>query len=200
MSRNTVYKLYEQIIPASVCDIIVAEGKALQSKTAALHQEGGGEFVNEETRKTKIAFWYPDHWINSFMYHYISLANSEVWNYHISITQGVQFGMYGPGGTYDWHKDEFDLPFAEDSAEIWHGQARKLSAVINLSDPSEYTGGELLFRDTMGIEVSDTEFKQKLAKKGSLVVFPASVLHTVMPVIEGQRCSVVSWMLGDPFK
>lgn len=200
MSRNTIFRLFESAIPEPVCDFIVQEGKQLKQDTAKVRKDDGTNIVKEEARKTKIAFWYANHWVNGLMEHHIRMANAELWNYHISITQGIQFGIYGPGDNYDWHKDEFDKPFGEKATAIWQGQARKVSAVLNLTDPSEYSGGQLKFKNTFGAEIGGPEFDQRLSKKGSLIVFPAYVLHTVIPVKTGERCSLASWMLGDPFK
>lgn len=194
-----MYRLFEQAIPSSVCDIIVSEGKALETKVAQLREESGEDHVDEAARKTRVAFWNASYWINGLLHHHIHLANSEIWHYHISDTQGVQFGIYGSGGTYNWHKDEFDQPFGKEGGEAWCGQARKLSAVVNLTDPNDYRGGELRFKDTYGDEVNDPTFQEKLKQKGSLVVFPATIVHTVTPVESGERCSLVSWMLGKPF-
>lgn len=199
MSRNTLFRLFEAVIPAPVCDVITAEGKALNKQTAAVREPDGNDVVSN-ARKTQVGFWPAQHWANGLMEHYIRQANTELWNYHISITQGIQFGVYEPGGKYEWHKDEFDKPFDGEKAPAWKGQARKVSAVMNLTDPAEYTGGQLKFRNAHGQEIGGPEFDKRLARKGSVVVFPAYVLHCVMPVGEGERCSLASWMLGDPFR
>ena len=200
MSRNTIFRLFEAVIPEAVCDLIIAEGKQLQSKDAAVREASGTDVVKEGARKTQVAFWQANHWVNGLMEQHIRIANKELWNYHLSITQGVQFGMYGPGDKYDWHKDEFDKPFGDKAAPAWRGQARKVSAVLNLSSPDDYTGGELKFKNTHGQIIGGPEFNARLEKKGSLIVFPAYVLHTVIPVETGERCSLASWMLGDPFR
>lgn len=200
MSRNTLFRLYEAAIPEPLCDLIVAEGKQQQMQTAAVREADQRDVVKEEARKTQVAFWYASHWINGLMDHHIRLANTEIWNYHLSITQGVQFAVYGEGDNYGWHKDEFDKPFDDKKSPSWAGQARKVSAVLNLSNPDEYTGGQLKFRNGFAQEVGGEEFDQRLAKKGSLIVFPAYVMHTVTPVETGERCSATSWMLGDPFR
>ena len=200
MSRNTIFRLFESAIPESVCDIVVREGKALQAKDAAVRKSSGEDEVKEQARKTRVAFWQANHWVNGLLEQHILMANREIWNYHVSITQGVQFGIYGVGDKYDWHKDEFDKPYGDQAAPAWRGQARKVSAVLNLTDPSEYTGGQLKFKNLHGQEIGGDDFDARLKKKGSLIVFPAYVLHTVVPVESGERCSLASWMLGEPFR
>lgn len=138
------------------------------------------------------------HWVSGLTMRYGRLANAEIWNYALSVSQGVQFGEYGEGGTYDWHKDEFDQPFGDEAPEIWRGQSRKISIVVNLSPPEDYDGGELMFKDTYGAAVDDPETMARIRQQGSVVVFPSYILHTVTPVTRGTRCSLVSWILGPP--
>ena len=200
MGRHTVYRLFESALPVALCDLIVAAGRRLEAHVAGLKPEGEEAFTDEAIRKTRIAFWDATHWINGLTTHYLHLANQEVWRYQLTVTQGVQFGIYEPSGKYDWHKDEFDQPFGEEGGEIWQGLSRKLSVMVNLSDDAAYEGGDLKFKDTWGQEIDDPQFQQVVRRQGSVVVFPAYVVHTVSPVVRGVRYSVVSWMLGPPFR
>ena len=81
---------------------------------------------------------------------------------------------------------------------------RKLSVTCQLSDSSEYEGGELEFdyrnyspnkRD----ELTHVMKAKPALKKGSIVVFPSFVWHRVRPVTKGTRYSLVVWNLGYPF-
>ena len=97
--------------------------------------------------------------------------------------EGFQFTNYqAPGGKYGRHVDSaLNIP------------VRKLSVSIQLTDPSEYKGGELyLYQDDKG-EVMKKE-------QGTLILFPSYTLHEVMPVTKGERNSLVSWITGKPFK
>jgi PKHD-type hydroxylase len=70
---------------------------------------------------------------------------------------------------------------------------RKLSLSIQLTDPKEYEGGELiLYEDDKG-----TEMKKE---QGTLVLFPSYILHEVKPVTKGERNSLVAWVTGKQFK
>jgi PKHD-type hydroxylase len=115
------------------------------------------------------------------------------------MSQGVQLGRYENGGTYDWHKDEFDLPFGDEAPPPWQGLSRKISVVANLSDPADYEGGQLLFKDTFGREIVDDAEHSRISARGSVVVFPAYIVHTVRPVTRGTRYSLASWIIGPPF-
>ena len=83
-----------------------------------------------------------------------------------------------------------------------NGKIRKLSVTVTLSDPKEYSGGELEF-DFRNLDPDKPRKPVKckeILPKGSLVVFPSFVWHRVCPVKRGERKSLVIWNLGWMFK
>lgn len=96
-----------------------------------------------------------------------------------------QYTIYEPdGGHYTWHMDKG-----------FNGSApRKLSIVLQLSDPSEYEGGGLELMTDSG---SPTIMEKK---KGLVVAFPSWILHRVTPVTKGIRKTLVIWISGPKFK
>ena len=69
---------------------------------------------------------------------------------------------------------------------------RKISFSIQLSDPDDYEGGELLLNHGNDCVVSKT--------KGSMTLFPSFTVHEVKPVTKGIRYSLVGWVVGDKLK
>jgi len=69
---------------------------------------------------------------------------------------------------------------------------RKLSLVLQLSDPKDYEGGELILH----LSEEPTVVPKK---QGYVTIFPSFVLHEVTPVTSGTRHSLVSWISGKPF-
>ncbi len=70
-----------------------------------------------------------------------------------------------------------------------------------MSDPKDYTGGELEFKfinNNTGKPY--TEICKEILPRGSIVVFPSHAWHRVKPVKKGTRYSLVMWNLGWPFK
>lgn len=61
-----------------------------------------------------------------------------------------------------------------------------LSATLFLTDPDDYDGGELIVEDTYG------EHAVKLAA-GDLILYPASSLHRVAPILRGSRWAAFFW-------
>lgn len=88
---------------------------------------------------------------------------------------GSEQGMYG------WHQDY--------NSTI----SRKLSVVVQLSDPKDYEGGNL---QVMTHDQVQTVRKQR----GLITVFPSYNLHQVTPVTQGTRQSLVAWISGPDFR
>jgi PKHD-type hydroxylase len=96
--------------------------------------------------------------------------------------EDLQFSTYGPGGKCDWHIDH---------NEATHGGAamdRLCNAIVQLSPPTDYTGGELQFR------IGTATFPGPMAQ-GSVLVLDKTIWHRVAPLESGTRKSLVSWGL-----
>lgn len=84
---------------------------------------------------------------------------------------------------YDWHEDNCWTP------KPWTDSDRKLSCVLQLSDPATYDGGRLeLDRDPLPSD--------KFTLQGDLLIFPSHLRHRVTPVTRGTRHSLVLWFTG----
>ena len=70
---------------------------------------------------------------------------------------------------------------------------RKLGMTLQLTDPSEYEGGNLIINHT-------EYFDNFAANKGDLIIFPSWCLHKVTPLTQGVRKAVVAWAVGPDFK
>ncbi len=88
------------------------------------------------------------------------------------------------GDFYDWHID---------IGASGTTMSRKLSIVVQLSDPSDYEGGRLEINAAGDV----TEMP---VSQGTLIAFPSFVLHHVAPVISGRRFSLAAWAHGPAFR
>ena len=74
-----------------------------------------------------------------------------------------------------------------------NSNARKLSLVVQLSDPEDYEGGDLeIYTGHEPLVVKK--------KKGMTAFFPSYQLHGVTPVTKGTRYSLVVWVHGPAFR
>jgi len=70
---------------------------------------------------------------------------------------------------------------------------RKLSFSMQLTDPSEYEGGNTrLITSHEPFDIPKT--------KGSITFFPSYTLHDVQPITKGTRKALVGWVLGPKWK
>ena len=78
---------------------------------------------------------------------------------------------------------------AEDQVTLKGEIVRKLSFSLQLSDPTDYTGGEVQFLDNGG----NTFFAPK--QRGTLVVFDSRTRHRVRRFVLVCK-SIVGWVVG----
>ncbi len=102
------------------------------------------------------------------------------------------FNRYaGQTNTYGWHVDNA-MRLAPHVPGTY--VRTDISATLFLSDPENYAGGELTIEDTFGSHPIKPA-------AGSLVIYPASSLHTVTPVTSGERLACfmfIQSMVRDP--
>ena len=69
---------------------------------------------------------------------------------------------------------------------------RKLSISIQLTDPSEYEGGDFEFQNI--------ENPCNFRTQGSVLVFASHQVHRVTKISKGKRNSLVGWMEGPRWR
>jgi PKHD-type hydroxylase len=118
-------------------------------------------------------------------------ANRNAFGVDITYTHSMQFTSYyaNEEGCFDWHMDTF---FSEHNRTREYCLHRKLSMVLQLTDPSQYEGGVL------ELKANPPPDPELLAKQGAMVVFPSFLQHRVTPVTRGARHVLVCWAEG-PF-
>jgi|TARA_B110000438_G_C15592532_1_gene554513 PKHD-type hydroxylase len=209
MKLKNSYWYFTSAIKESLCDDIVSHAKKLKSRTASIDGIDESKLTKEKTidlKKTRDSniVWMNDSWIYELIIPYIDQANVNAeWNFDWDFLEECQFTTYKKDQHYDWHIDSFDEPYNKPNNLKEHGKIRKLSVTLNLSNPEEYTGGELEFYLNNGSpngRESDRQICREILPKGSMVVFPSHVWHRVKPITSGERRSLVIWNLGYPFK
>ena len=140
-----------------------------------------------DVRKSNI-FWIGANedtaWIYERLTSIITDLNNRYFKFDLyGIVEALQFTNYkAPGDKYGKHLDKST-----------NHLIRKLSVSVQLTDPKEYKGGELM------LYPAEEPYLMK-KEQGSLSLFPSYVLHEVTPVTKGERNSLVTWVTGKPFK
>jgi PKHD-type hydroxylase len=113
--------------------------------------------------------------------------NDRFYRFNLSTIEDLQYSEYDSSysGYYGTHSDDGYKQML----------FRKVSFSIQLSDPTEYEGGDLRF-----YRHSTTKFVECPKDKGTLILFPSWTIHEVTPVTTGTRYSLVSWVNGPRWK
>jgi PKHD-type hydroxylase len=160
---------------------------AKNSTTPAYVGGGGNNNINPDVRRSQIS-WLNNsqdtEWVFRKLGNVGAELNAKYFRFDLTgFGEALQMTNYNSDdhGMYGWHVD-YGGPIS-----------RKLSLVVQLSDPSEYEGGELQIK---------TNANPLLVKKqrGYVAAFPSYTLHQVTPVTRGNRQSLVAWISGAPFR
>jgi PKHD-type hydroxylase len=211
MNISNYYWYFKSAIPPKICDDIIKYGLTQAETMARTGGYGDRELSKQEIKDMKRKrnsdlVWLNDPWIYKELHPYIHQANRAAgWNFDWDRSESCQFTKYKLNQYYDWHCDSWDKPYNKPDNPNEHGKIRKLSMTCQLTDGSEYTGGELEFDfrnydPHMREESKHLRQAKEILPKGSIIVFPSFVWHRVKPVTKGVRYSLVMWNLGYPFK
>lgn len=165
----------------------------LQQKAKAADQNAvvgigsGMGGVNPNVRRSQVS-WLENNpntkWVFEKLAHVASQLNADHFRFELTgFGEKLQLTNYdqSENGMYGWHQD------------YGGGISRKLSLTLQLTDPSEYEGGNLQIM-TSGTPVNVRK------QRGVIAAFPSYVLHQVTPVTQGSRQSLVAWVSGPAFK
>ncbi len=179
----------DPIFTPKQCQMIVNAGHQQKPEEAKV---GGGKDGKYDTKKrvTTIS-WIPFSQLPE-MYktieNQLSIVNLNHFGFDgVRLTEPAQFTEYPKGGFYDWHMDL--NAFGQDG----QNPIRKISMTLLLSDPKDFTGGDLLFG-----ELGNN--KPTPLKQGQAIFFASFLRHKVAPVKKGIRRSMVMWFGGPPLK
>lgn len=168
-------------------DRICAYGDALTMNAAGV---GGENSPNPDIRRTSVG------WINcnqdtQWLYDRLAFIarqlNAQFYGFDLyGFVEDMQYTVYDgtDEGHYGWHVDMSKQTPAQ----------RKLSLVLQLSDPADYDGG------TLEAQFETITPMQVDKKRGMVAAFPSWVMHRVTPVTRGVRKTLVVWTAGPCFK
>ena len=170
-------------------DAITRIGDGLAMEEAELSVGGQGY---EDIRRTLVA-WVERNPETDVLYRRLEEAvlalNARFFRFDLSGLASFQYALYGgqDGGHFDWHKD-----YGRDPSDPAR-EPRKLTLSLQLSNGTDYEGCDLQVRAGNQIDTAPRA-------RGSLVAFPANVLHQVTPIRTGRRKALVIWAVGPEFR
>ena len=164
---------------AEDCARIMSLGGEMQEGTIGPKELGED---HRDSRITWLAMDDKNKWLYDRLRPVLQEANRRFFKMKLSgYTESLQLSEYSQGQYYDWHID-----FGPGPSSI-----RKLSFVLQLSDPESYEGGNL--------EIMNSRDPQAMPRdQGVVIIFPSFTLHRVTAVTSGMRHSLVGWIGGPP--
>lgn len=168
------------------CDRIIALAGAEPLRDAGLVRNA----LDHSVRRAELA-WLDERpgaeWVMDRIVAIAARANREAFDFALSdFAESAQVARYGAErqGHFGWHSD------------IGAGTVaarRKLTMVVQLSEPDAYGGGIL--------EIwPDGNVRQADSARGAATIFPSFQLHRVTPVTAGERWSLTIWAHGPAFR
>lgn len=178
---RTNWQLWSGALSAEQCDEIIeiCEKHPVQRATTFSSD-------NNPSRISKVR-WVEDQMIGGMLWDYVQKAN-QVFGIDVEPYTDIQYTEYhgSEEGKYDNHHD---IDWGTDK-----GRDRKISITVQLSDPADYQGGYFNFTECESPLISD------ITPRGSILVFPSYLVHSVSPVTKGLRRSLVSWFEGPKWR
>ncbi len=147
-----------------------------------------GMRVDPELRSSMVRFIYNEdnrEWIFDKLW---NLARSVDHGFDITTLNFVQFTEYDAAyaGHFGKHSDtQFYYHATNRSKTI-----RKLTIVIQLSDPISYEGGDLVLYPKDSPPITGQR------DRGCAIIFPSNMIHEAQKVTQGTRYSLVAWFEG----
>jgi hypothetical protein len=188
MDVKDFVRIYDDVIPNNVLSNFLKYANQIKFEQAGL-SIGDKNYVDKSERNVgnfALSNNTPSlteaHWYNFICALFKKLINQYRQDtnviMNIDCITDVEILKYEKGGFYKYHTDHC------------LGFPRTLSGIFLLND--NYKGGELCFKS------ADRSEEQKIeVKSNRFILWPSNFLypHTVMPVIEGTRYSLVCWAL-----
>ena len=208
MLLDNWYYLLEGGIPKHTCNEIIRYGNSLELGEGIT---GGSDYIFDDEDKDQHTknvrnsrtSWICEPWMYNLLTPITDNCNNLGFHFHISEREPVQFTEYKPNGHYNWHQDTTDVDVERGQYKQNTKLMRKLSMIIQLSDPNDYEGGGLSF-NLRGLDsrTEDTiiDVPKRFRTQGSVVIFPSYLWHKINTITDGTRYSLVMWSLGEPWK
>lgn len=162
---------------------------ANKAQTASIVGKGNGSSkkgsIDETIRKGDVYFPSCDQYPKTF-----NIIQSVIIESYLGVTRTdidltniaeIQYARYDEGCFFKRHRDvvKQEIP-------------RLLTLSVNISNETDYTGGELVVFDD-----EENQIAQLSKEPGSFIIFPAMLLHEAKIVTSGTREAIVTWIHSD---
>lgn len=184
---------FDSYLDKQTCEDIITMGKSLPMQQGILGLNSDTH-TDDQVRRSQIAFINNGDWrfqdLFDNLWKTMISANHDFFNVHVTKLDFIQFAEYSADyqGEYKEHHDVFWV----NDDPTYH---RKLSCIIQLSDPTTYEGGNFEITGA-----ATPPGPQELRNQGSVIYFPSFLPHKANPVTRGVRYSIAAWFEGPKWR
>lgn len=174
------------------CQKILDDSVNIQSQDGVLGTDSGIK-ADYSYRRSRVKFISDKdqnyQWLYDHLWKMAIQANRDFFDVHISRLSFVQLAEYSAldKGEYRDHHDVFWI-----TEETHH---RKLTCLIQLTDPQQYQGGDFQLLDTAQFPPAN-----EMREQGTVIFFPSFFMHRATPVTQGTRHSIAAWFEGPKWR
>jgi PKHD-type hydroxylase len=186
MRQLPLFAFLGPVFSPAECDHVVALAENLALRAGTIDDATKTDAAQRNSSVTFIPRGGDAAWLYEKIVVTALQANREAWNFQLDGDEAIQIARYDIGQHYIGHIDVgMSGPYS----------LRKLSVVVQLSDPADYEGGELVFYS------SSEKLVAAPRGRGEMILFPSYALHQVKAVTAGRRYSLAHWIIGrEPFR
>ena len=191
--KSYIVATAEPVLTPKQCDELIRIGQSEPKINATIGIDSKNTKLDERYRKSIIS-WIPFAKavpIYQVIKNWMEVTNTNYFDFDtVQLSEQAQYAEYSKGGFYNWHMDSNTEMAAMPTV-------RKISMTLVLNDSKDYEGGDI---EIFCGETLDSEKNKFKLKQGYAVFFASFLLHRVMPVIKGNRKSLVMWFGGSPLR
>ena len=191
--KSYIVATAEPVLTPEQCDELISIGQNEPKINATIGTTEKITKLDEKYRKSIIS-WIPfAKAVPTYQVirQWMEVTNNNYFGFDtVQLSEQGQYAEYNKGGFYNWHMDS--------NVEMNNmPTVRKISMTLLLNDPKNFEGGDL---ELFCGETLDSEKNKYKLKQGHAIFFASFLLHRVMPVIKGNRKSLVMWFGGSPLR
>jgi len=191
--KSYIVATAEPVLTPKQCDELISIGQSEPKINATIGTTDKITKLDERYRKSIIS-WIPFAKavpIYQVIKNWMEVTNTNYFGFDtVHLSEQGQYAEYSKDGFYNWHMDSNTEMAAMPTV-------RKISMTLLLNDSKDYEGGDL---EIFCGETLDSEKNKFKLKQGYAVFFASFLLHRVMPIIKGNRKSLVMWFGGSPLR
>jgi PKHD-type hydroxylase len=188
IADNPFYR-WNQFFSPEKCDEIIKLGESFKAERGMVAGNVREDKIRPNVTVQWVKYTEDTAWIYDTIWEAVATIQEEGWNFDIrGIFEEMQYTTYDASKGDTFYGRHQDVGSAHNH--------RKISITLQLTDESEYEGGELL------IDGQETDLRElkPLEQKGSMIMFPSFRVHRVTPVTKGTRKVLVVWVSGPKLK